>query len=89
MKGSDSIVLTSEARVRTDRASRYLTQLCEHGGKMHPAALHRRPGHQGHGEGGGPAAVRHVQSTGTDGVIDFAWGRCTLQAAAEELVLMA
>lgn len=82
-------MITSEARVRTDRANRYLTQLCDHGGKMRLAAFHRRPNHQAHGGDDGPPAVRHAQSTGADGVIDFGWGRCTLHATAEELVLTA
>lgn len=82
-------MFASEARVRTDRASRYLTQLCEHGGKMRLAAFHRRPSHQGHAGGDGPPAVRRAQSTGTDGVIDFGWGRCTMRATSEELVLTA
>lgn len=82
-------MLTSEARVRTERAGRYLTQLCDHGGKMRLASFHRRTGHQSHGGGEGPPAVQHAQSTDTDGVIDFGWGRCTLHATAEELVLAA
>lgn len=86
-------MLTSETRVHTDRAARYLTQLCDHGGKMHLAAFHRRPSHQSHDTGDSPPTVQHAQSTststGTDGVIDFGWGRCTLHATAEELVLTA
>lgn len=82
-------MLTSEARMHTDRASRYLTQLCDHGGKMRLAAFHRRPSHQVHAGGDSPPAVQHARSDGTDGVIDFGWGRCALHATAEELVLTA
>jgi hypothetical protein len=82
-------MLTSEARVRTDRATRYLTQLCDHGGNMRLAAFHRRPSHRAHAGADGPPPVLHARSDGTDGVIDFGWGRCTLQATAEDLVLTA
>lgn len=80
-------MLTSEARVRTDRASRYLTQLSDHGSKMRLAAFHHRRDHQAHAAGDGPASVQRAQSDGTEGVIDFGWGRCTLVATADELVL--
>ena len=80
----------SEARVRTERASRYLTQLCNHGSKMRATAFHRVLSHRGRGAAvDSPPAGRHARSTGEDGVIDFGWGRCTLQATAEELILTA
>ncbi|MBS2961998.1 DUF2218 domain-containing protein [Actinocrinis puniceicyclus] len=84
----------SEARVRTPRASRYLTQLCDHGSKMHLTALHRRrhrahSGGEGEDEGGGPPKVLRAESSDTEGVIDFGWGRCVLRAADDELVLTA
>jgi hypothetical protein len=85
-------MFTSEARVRTGRASRYLTQLCKHGGQM--SALTRRHalsrGH-GHGDGdlGAPPVPQHTECSGSDGVIDFGWGRCTLHATGEGLELSA
>ncbi|HEV2344093.1 MAG TPA: DUF2218 domain-containing protein [Actinocrinis sp.] len=80
---------TSQARVTTDRASRYLAQLSEHGQKMNHRGLHRFRGH-GHADDGGPPEVRHAErSSDTDGVIDFGWGRCVLHATDTELLLRA
>ena len=67
----------SQAHVPTSRASRYLAQLGKHGTQMSRPALHRP---RGHADGGPPPAVRHTRWTGTDGVIDFGWGRCILHA---------
>ena len=89
----------SYAHVPTSRAARYLAQLCSHGRLMSRLA-HRRPsGHgqgQGHGDGGGDGRgndgappVATASSAGTEGVIDFGWGRCTLRAAPGELTLYA
>jgi hypothetical protein len=76
----------SQAHVPTSRASRYLTQLGKHGSQMSRAALHRP---RAHADGGTPPAARHTSWTGTDGVIDFGWGRCTLHATSEALTLHA
>lgn len=75
----------SEARVRTDRAGRYLAQLCNHGSQMSREATHPPRGHGGDA----PPAVRHADATDTDGLIDFDGGRCTLRATAEALTLTA
>ncbi|MFF3462621.1 DUF2218 domain-containing protein [Streptomyces sp. NPDC001984] len=75
---------TAEARVRTDRASRYLTQLCRHLGQM-GRMRHRSP--VGHGGGEMPPEIRHVEYSDTDGIIRFAEGRCTLQARSDTLTL--
>ena len=83
----------SYARVPTSRAGRYLAQLCSHGSLMGRLARHRSPSEgQGHGNVGGgygapPAAT--ASSDGTEGVIDFGWGRCTLRATAGTLTLHA
>ena len=75
---------TTEARIRTDRAGRYLTQLCSH-----TAQLSVLPhGHQ-HGEGVAMARPRRVEYSDANGVIEFERGRCALQADGEELVLLA
>ena len=76
----------SQARVRTDRAGRYLAQLCNHGGQMSRLALHRP---RSHGDGGRPPAVRYAEASDTDGVIDFGGGRCTLHATYDALTLTA
>jgi hypothetical protein len=81
----------SYARVPTSRASRYLTQLCNHGSLMSRLGRHRPPGHgqgHGHGDDGAPPTAT-ARSDGTEGVIDFGWGRCTLRATAGTLTLHA
>ena len=79
----------AEARIRTDRASRYLTQLCKHTARI--AALapgHRRDHRDGHDETRAMAIPRHAECSGTEGRIAFDQGRCTLRATSEELVLL-
>jgi hypothetical protein len=79
----------SQARVLTGRASRYLTQLCQHTGQLATMArrytLSRR---HGHGDAAAPLP-RHAEWSGADGVIDFDGGRCTLHATGEGLELNA
>jgi hypothetical protein len=73
---------TAEARIRTDRASRYLDQLCGHTARI--------GGHHHHGADTAAAVMpRRAEATGTDGVIEFDRGRCTLRATADELTLRA
>jgi hypothetical protein len=76
----------SHAHVRTDRAPRYLAQLCNHGSQLGRITVHRP---RSHGDGGAPPAVWHADWSDTDGVIDFGWGRCTLHATGEALMLTA
>jgi hypothetical protein len=76
----------SRAHVRTDRAVRYLAQLCNHGRQLGQIAA-RRP--RSHGDGGASPAVRRADWSGTDGFIDFGWGRCTLHASGDALTLTA
>jgi hypothetical protein len=91
----------SYAHVPTSRAGRYLAQLCSHGRLMSRLARHRPPGHgqaqgqgqghadgDGHGNDGAPP-VATASSAGTEGIIDFGWGRCTLRATAGTLTLYA
>ena len=73
---------TAQTRIPTDRAGRYLAQLCHH--------LNQISGHTRHGnatDGGGPPQVRRVEWNGSHGVIDFASGRCTLNATSDELTI--
>jgi hypothetical protein len=77
---------TAEARVDTDRPSRYLVQLCKH------AAAMGRGGHRARLHPGAPTAGRGVQVeaewTDTRGWLTFApWGECTLTADADALIL--
>src|SRR5690242_15934936 len=74
----------AEARVRTDRASRYLTQLCGHTARMSVLAHANR-----HGEHAATAMPQRAECSDTDGVIDFGRGRLTLRATNEELILLA
>jgi hypothetical protein len=76
----------SHAHIPTSRAIRYLTQLCNHGSLMGRLARHRPTSHGG---GGGGSPVVTVASSGTEGVIDFGWGRCTVHAAVGTLTVHA
>ncbi len=76
----------SQAHVPTHRASRYLAQLCKHGGQMSRITFHQpRP----HGASGAPPVPEHTDWSDTDGVIDFGWGRCSLHASDRDLTLLA
>ncbi|MER5748593.1 cytochrome P450 [Streptomyces sp. NPDC002088] len=80
----------SQARIPTGRAERYLTQLCAHISKLSRTDLTgAAPLRHGHGEGSADSMPRRVESSGPGGVVDFGWGRCTLRADGENLVLRA
>jgi hypothetical protein len=72
---------TAEARLATDRASRYLAQLCQHANHM---GQHHWPRA---GRGHVPPKVEHVESSGTDGVIRFGSGQCVLHATPDALTV--
>jgi cytochrome P450 len=75
---------SAQARIRTDRAGRYLTQMCRH--TTHVGGL----GHgDRHGAGGGTPVPRRTEYSDTAGTIDFDRGRCILRATGEELTLLA
>jgi hypothetical protein len=78
---------TAEATVPTERASRYLAQLCSH---LHHMSDMRHSDH-GAGRGDGPArpkpTVEHVDHSDTDGSIRFTTGLCTLHATPDTLVV--
>ncbi|WP_129311444.1 DUF2218 domain-containing protein [Streptomyces sp. L2] len=80
---------TAEARVETDRADRYLVQLCRHLDEMsHMPGSHTPHGpHGGHGEGPTTPVVREVDYTHAHGTVRFEDGRWTLDAAAGALTL--
>ena len=78
------ILLTSEARIATDRANRYLTQLCRHAGEMGRRS-HYRP--RAHGGADGPPVVEQTQWSDSRGTIRFKWGQCSVEATEEALVL--
>jgi hypothetical protein len=74
----------AEAHVRAGRPSRYLVQLCRHADHM-GRMRHRPP--SGATGGRQPPVVRHVDFSENRGVIDFAKGKCTLQASADTLTI--
>lgn len=85
---------TAEARVETDRPSRYLVQLCKHFSNKG-----RHLGHRAHAHSGGdPQALRdmravaelaQVEWSDTEGEVSLPWGRITLRAAPGALTLRA
>ncbi|MDX3308148.1 DUF2218 domain-containing protein [Streptomyces sp. ME08-AFT2] len=79
-------MLTAEARVETERASRYLDQLCRHAEQMgrHP---HYRQGARGGTDTHRPPVVHHVEWTDTDGTVRLSLGRWTLRATPDALVM--
>jgi hypothetical protein len=81
-------MLTAEARIDTERPSRYLVQLCQHAAKIGGSHGHRRFSHA-HGEAVGRSDVEvRPEWSETDGTLTFdSWGECTLQAEADALVL--
>jgi hypothetical protein len=76
---------TAEARVATDRASRYLVQLCRHADQM-AGMRHRPPALHG---GRRPPAVQYVEHSDSHGIVHFATGRWTLDADPDALTLRA
>lgn len=75
---------STEARVRTDRAGRYLAQLCRHTARITDLD---HPNH--HASGSAATRPRRTEFDDTDGVIEFDAGRCTVQATGDELILLA
>ena len=78
---------TAEARIETERPSRYLVQLCRHA-----AAMGGGDGHQPRVHLRGLLARRQVQVhaewSETEGTLTFTpWGTCTIAAAANTLTL--
>jgi hypothetical protein len=66
--------LTAEAVVATERPGRYLVQLCQHVHVMAQTHPHMRA---------------RVEWTDANGVLDFGWGRCQLDAGEGVLTLHA
>ena len=73
---------SAQTRIPTDRAGRYLAQLCQH--------LNQISGHTRHGsgtDGGGPPQVGRVEWNDSHGVIEFASGTGTLDATSDALTI--
>jgi len=80
-------MLTAEARIDTERPSRYLVQLCKHA-----AAMGATQGHGPRVHLRGLLARRevhvHAEWSDTQGTVTFTpWGRCTLTADATTLTV--
>jgi cytochrome P450 len=84
-RGTHKAMFTATARVPTDRAGRYLAQLCRHAAQLGHFDRHER---HGHAPAGTPIAARDERS-GREGSIEFSWGCCILQATDDSLILRA
>jgi hypothetical protein len=81
-------MLTSQARVQTERASEYLARLCAHLEEVKGKTGHRGPrAHFGSAAGGAPGA--DLEWSGTRAVARIGASRCTMQADPGVLTLRA
>jgi hypothetical protein len=76
-------MFTAVAHVETDRAGRYVDQLCRHVSQMGQHGAHRLPSRGGHV----PPEVQHVEWSDTYGTFDVGWGRCAVEASSDVLML--
>lgn len=74
-------MLSADCTIATERASRYLNQLCEHVKHMEDHRAHRSAA--GHGS----LAIEHVEWSDQRGVVSFERGRCTLDATSNGLTV--
>jgi|SRR6266700_852389 len=74
---------TADAQIPTERASRYLTQLCRHLGQM-SRMRHQLPTRPG---GRRPPTVDQTDWSDTAGTIHFSQGTCTLSATSDTLTV--
>lgn len=80
----------AEARVGTERASRYLAQLCQHVTSINakgPAILRHRRRHATGGARQHAGTPPRTEWTETHGTISFPGGTITLQATADALIV--
>jgi hypothetical protein len=85
-------MLTAEARINTEHASRYLTQLCQHVTSIYaqgPALMRHRRRRELHGRAPQPATPPRVEWTETYGTVSFGGGTLTLRATPGALILRA
>ena len=75
-------MLSAEACVQTERPSRYLVQLCQHFSHKGGFLGHRRPAFL-------TPEHMNVEWTENHGMVSFGWGRCTMQADPDTLMLRA
>ena len=79
----------AHATVATTRPSRYLVQLCRHVDQLSRHADRRPHFRRGDPEHAPPGVDARVTWSDTAGAIDLGWGRCTLAADDNRLVLNA
>jgi len=79
-------MLTAEARVETERANRYLDQLCRHAQQMGQRP-HYRPRAHGGRDTHRPPEVHDVEWSETRGTVRLSLGQWALRATPEALVL--
>jgi len=77
-------MLTAEAHVKTERASRYLIQLSRHADHMRQ--LHRSRTYDG-ADTHAPPEVGHVEWSDTDGIVRLSVGQWTMHATSDTLTL--
>jgi Uncharacterized protein conserved in bacteria (DUF2218) len=81
------VLLIAEARIETDRASRYLVQFCHHASEMsrHPRMDGPGAQHQPHGQAGDQhqPQLGKVEWSDSTGTMSLSWGRCTLSAGPD------
>jgi hypothetical protein len=87
-------MVTAEARIETERPSRYLVQLCRHISNisnMSGKTRHLRHGPRMHlaGQAQPPPVGPHAEWSETHGTISFGGGKLTMQASAGALTLRA
>ncbi len=77
----------AEARIKTERPSRYLIQLCKHAASMGAARGHLPRVHLGGMLTGSEVRVRADWSDTHGTVIFIPWGQCTIAAGADTLTV--
>ena len=77
-------MLITEARVETERSRWYLEKLCRHFAQKAEALPDVDYNGDAH-----PPVTAHVQWADGVGVASFGWGRCTLRADADSLIVRA
>lgn len=82
-------MLTAEARVETDRASRYLVQLCRHASQLGRHRGMRLPAHRAGDPQASQEMPAHIDAEWSDdrGTVSVDGGTCTMQATADMLTL--
>lgn len=77
----------AEGNVPTDRASRYLEQICEHLAELRHHSAGRHGAHND-GVDRQPPEVLRVEHNDVQGVVTFSFGQCTLDASDTGLAVL-